>query len=263
MRAFVCPKVVTVPAEVLDSNQSCVPYLRENLADNISTFRLVPVGKAPEEFRINAPSGKKTRPSSRRSVTRLVPESTNTDTCGHNFLFDKRWRNGMFSKNNFKDGEPVKPTSILPPVSLDFQNHQSHILNKLLNQKQLFYGITKPCSFGSYEEYGLVSVPSVKLSVTTPPISGRNNVTGGFKNRPRVNKRGCNHFTAGFNTSSKHIIISYALIRIVFVNQSYPDPVPGAPALFLQRLLEISSLEGETVHEEKSKNPKKSHRQES
>ncbi|XP_026879758.2 uncharacterized protein si:ch211-171b20.3 [Electrophorus electricus] len=219
----------------------------QRMINNISTFRLVPVGKAPEEFRINASSGKKTRPSSRRSVTRLVPESTNTDTCGHNFLFDKRWRNGMFSKNNFKDGEPVKPTSILPPVSLDFQNHQSHILNKLLNQKQLFYGITKPCSFGSYEEYGLVSVPSVKLSVTTPPISGRNNVTGGFKNRPRVNKRGCNHFTAGFNTS----------------NQSYPDPVPGAPALFLQRLLEISSLEGETVHEEKSKNPKKSHRQES
>ncbi|XP_011487178.1 uncharacterized protein LOC105356683 isoform X2 [Oryzias latipes] len=39
-------------------------------------------------------------------------------------------------------------------------------------------------------------------------------------------------------------------------SQSYPDPLVGAPCVFLQRITELSSLEGETLRQEKSKKRK-------
>lgn len=51
-------------------------------------------------------------------------------------------------------------------------------------------------------------------------------------------------------THYSHLLVFFPL------GQSYPDPLVGAPCVFLQRITELSSLEGETLRQEKSKKRK-------
>ncbi|XP_072513324.1 uncharacterized protein [Salminus brasiliensis] len=200
-----------------------IPRLRLNVFPSTKTQLCSPRNKEHEELRS------------------LSSDNTKGDKYGQHFLFDTRWRNGIYNRNEFRDG-----TAILPPVSQDYHVHRSHNLRRFCHQKQLSYRITTPCMFGLSDEYELTSVPSVLLTVATPTISGRSRFSEHFNYRSKVNKRVHKLFSAGFNNTT----------------QSYPDPVLGAPASFVQRISEISSLQAETVRQEKIKNLKKNKRQE-
>lgn len=238
MRAIASSDPMTSPAaqsstseQETDESQQCVRYPRKNTP----------------RFRLNVFPSKKSQPNSPRNrerceEVRLSTDNTNINTCGRHFLFDTRWTNGIYNRNNFRD-----ETVILPPVSREYHIHQSHNLHRFSNRKPLSYGITKPYTFGVFEEYEITSVPSVLVTLTTPPISGRNHFSECFNNnRSKKNKRVRNLFSVGFNNKI----------------QSFPDPVLGAPASFIQRISEISSLQAETVRQEKIKNLKKNKRQE-
>ncbi|KAL7835581.1 hypothetical protein SRHO_G00279280 [Serrasalmus rhombeus] len=241
MRPLASPELLTTPAAVPsisnqepNKSQTCVQYLRNN------NMRL----------RLNVISSEKSQLDRPRtgyhSELRGSSENTDGDMCGRHFLFDPRWRNGVYRKNNLTDEALMKP--ILPPVSRDYGVHQSHNLNRFSHRKRLAYRHSKPCTFGSFEEYDLPTAPSVLLTVTTPPIRGRRSITftESPKNRSRINNRVRNLLTVRFNNTT----------------QSYPDPVLGAPPSFIQRISEISSLQEETVRQEKLKNLKKTKRQE-
>ncbi|XP_066540048.1 uncharacterized protein si:ch211-171b20.3 isoform X2 [Hoplias malabaricus] len=162
--------------------------------------------------------------------------------CGRHFQFDTRWRNGTYCENNFTDSV-LKP--VLPPVFRGYSVHQSHNLNRFSQRTQLPYNVTKTYAFEPCEGRDLLSV---LFTVTSPPISVQRSgtATEHFRTRPMINPRVQNLTAAAFNNKSR----------------SYPDPVPGAPSRFTQRILEISSLQEETVRQEKIKTLKKSKRQE-
>ncbi|XP_007260164.3 uncharacterized protein si:ch211-171b20.3 [Astyanax mexicanus] len=238
MRAVACGELVTSPPGSSDleteershGRQQCVQYLRRNTAR--STLNHIP----PKQSQPYSPRNREHEELILRS------ENTTVDLCGRHFLFDTRWTNGIFNRNNFRD-----ETVFLPPVSRNYHIHQSHNLHRFSDRKQLSYGITKPCTFGLFEEYELTSVPSVLVTLTTPPISERNRFSECFNNnRSKKIKKVRNLFSVEFNNKS----------------QSFPDPVLGAPASFVQRLSEISALQAETVCQEKIKNLKKNKRQE-
>ncbi|XP_036413817.1 uncharacterized protein si:ch211-171b20.3 [Colossoma macropomum] len=243
MRPLASPELLTAPAAVSsisnqepNKGQTCVQYLRNN----------------NPRLRLNVISSEKSQPDRPRtgdhSELRGSSENTVGDVCGRHFLFDPRWRNGVYCRNNLTDDALMKP--ILPLVFRDYGVHRSHNLNRFSHRKQLSYRMTKPCTFGSFEEYDLPTAPSVLLTVTTPPIRGRRSITftESSKNRSRirVTNRVHNLLTVRFNNTT----------------QSYPDPVLGAPPSFVQRISEISSLQEETVRQEKLKNLKKYKRQE-
>lgn len=54
------------------------------------------------------------------------------------------------------------------------------------------------------------------------------------------------------------VVWSWTITWIVPTVQSYPDPVAGAPRSFIHRVSELSSLEGDTVRQEKLKKMRKS-----
>ena len=57
--------------------------------------------------------------------------------------------------------------------------------------------------------------------------------------------------------------LSFVVLHLCFsvTGQSYPDPAAGAASSFIHRLSEISSLEGETVRQEKIRKLRKSRKQ--
>ncbi|KAI4888133.1 hypothetical protein NFI96_019572 [Prochilodus magdalenae] len=245
MRALTSPELLTPPAAASSisnqdphTRQTCVQYLQHNIA----------------RIRLNVKASKKSEPDRPiRDQSESTTSSENTDKCGRHFLFDQRWKNGIYYENNWTDGALMKP--ILPPVSRDYGVHQSHNLHRFTHRKQQINRITnlkspnlQICTFGSCDEYDLPAVSSVLLTVTTPPISGRKSITSteSVKNRSRNYKKGRHLLAVGFNKTS----------------QTYPDPVFGAPASFVQRIFEISSLQDETVRQEKMRNLKKNNRQE-
>ena len=59
------------------------------------------------------------------------------------------------------------------------------------------------------------------------------------------------------------VLVSEGVPSVCLSAQTFPDPVSGAAASFIQRMSEISYLEGETVRQEKIKKLKKSRKLES
>ncbi|XP_066577154.1 putative uncharacterized protein C8orf89 homolog [Amia ocellicauda] len=165
------------------------------------------------------------------------------------FLFEKQRRDGTLdSKYDFKEKCLAKGNFSIPPLPKDFQNQKPSHIHRLPLHKDFSQGLSKPFAFSSYEGYDVPSIPAIFLPDTTSSVNEkRSSSIDTCKNRPRINNRTCSLFTIAANQKS------YA----------YADPVHGAPASFIQRLSEISSLESETVRQERIKKLKKNKRQES
>lgn len=160
---------------------------------------------------------------------------------GRHFLFDKRWRNGTYMKHGIE--EDVLNNHNPGALSQEFHVYHSHNLTKFAHRKELFPRDTRPRICDSSRSDYLESFPSILLPVTTPSISGRVCLSQNFKNRTRMKN---SLFPIDANKT-----------------QSYLDPHLGATASFVQRLSEISSLEVETVRQEKMKRLRKINRQDS
>ncbi|XP_016390560.1 uncharacterized protein LOC107725701 isoform X1 [Sinocyclocheilus rhinocerous] len=166
-----------------------------------------------------------------------------SDISGRHFLFDKQWRNGTYITIGIEDDVLINhnPTN---PLSQEFHVYRSHNLTRFAHRKELCPRDPRPLICGS--DY-LASFPSVLLPATTPSVSGRLCLSQNYKNRLRMKNRARYLFSDGANNKT----------------QSYPDPHLGASASFVQRLTEISSLEAETVRQERMKRLKKINRQDS
>ncbi|XP_058621729.1 uncharacterized protein si:ch211-171b20.3 isoform X2 [Onychostoma macrolepis] len=181
----------------------------------------------------------------RSAVTKRTSQNhvSDSDISDRHFLFDKRWRNGTYITNGIEDDVLMNhnPTN---PVSQEFHVYRSHNLTRFAHRKELCPRDPRPLICGS--DY-LTSFPSVLLPATTPSISGQLCLSQNYRNRLRMKNRAHNLFSDGANNKT----------------QSYPDPHLGATASFVQRLTEISSLEAETVRQERMKRLKKINRQDS
>ncbi|XP_058481483.1 uncharacterized protein si:ch211-171b20.3 [Solea solea] len=148
------------------------------------------------------------------------------DTCGRHFLFDKKCA-------------PLKGTraTVIPPLPRDYRvhrpgNHYPFSLSKELSHRHA----EQPFTLGYPERYELNPDPAV-LVPSTFFLNGRCNLSvEKYKlSRPKVNYPTCNLLTVQDNQKS----------------QSYPDPVVGASRSFIHRISELSSLEADTVRQEK------------
>ncbi|MCJ8745745.1 hypothetical protein PDJAM_G00133940 [Pangasius djambal] len=160
----------------------------------------------------------------------LSSENTQCHGFGRHFLFDPGWENGIYSNTHqhSKDEDLFfKHATLLPPVS----NPTCSV-----NRKESPFTVTKSCTLVSEDGCRLNAV-----SITTAPISA----CSISKNR-RIKSRVCNPSTLKFTTT----------------DQSYADPVLGASASFIQRLLEMSTMQEKTVRQEKIKELKKNRRHE-
>ncbi|XP_056594864.1 uncharacterized protein si:ch211-171b20.3 isoform X2 [Triplophysa dalaica] len=176
------------------------------------------------------------------------------DTSGRHF--DKRWRKGVYITSAFgassnriistsqQDDILIKQNSSMPLPYPEFHVYRSHNLTRFAHRKEFSLGSPKPLVFGA--DY-LTSFPSVLLPAITPYVSERLRLSQNYKNRSMVKDKARNLF----NIEAKNKL------------QSYPDPLLGATSSFVQRLTEISSLEAETIRQEKIRKLKKISRQDS
>ncbi|XP_063062542.1 uncharacterized protein si:ch211-171b20.3 isoform X2 [Engraulis encrasicolus] len=149
--------------------------------------------------------------------------------CGRHFLFDKRWKNG-----EFRDEVYLKTSSIMTPLPRAYQSQKSLYRISLCRQN-------KPSrSFCPFEGYNITSFQS-RLLPATSTVTEKTFSVEPLRHRPRINNRTSSLFSVAGNQK----------------NHSFPDPVAGAPSSFIQRLSEISSMEGETIRQEKAKRTKK------
>ncbi|XP_060717122.1 uncharacterized protein si:ch211-171b20.3 [Tachysurus vachellii] len=114
-------------------------------------------------------------------------------------------------------------SSLLPPVANPTRS---------VNSKESPFSVTKSCTLISEDRYRLNAASSVPVSITT----ATNNKNSSSKNR-RIKSRVCN----------------LPNITLPTTDQSYADPLLGASSSFVQRLLEMSSLQEKTVRQEKIK----------
>ncbi|KAA0704830.1 hypothetical protein E1301_Tti000855 [Triplophysa tibetana] len=146
----------------------------------------------------------------------------------------KLWR---IISTSQQDDVLIKHNSSVPLTYPEFHVYRSHNLTRFAHRKEFSLGNPKPLVFGA--DY-LTSFPSVLLPATTPYVSERLGLSQNYKNS-LTSLRAHNFFSV----------------------QSYPDPLLGATSSFFQRLTEISSLEAETVRQEKIRKLKKINRQDS
>ncbi|XP_053468043.1 uncharacterized protein si:ch211-171b20.3 [Ictalurus furcatus] len=223
-----------MPERDCNKNPNGVQYLRENITNSKrSCFRLLPVVDTAEGVRVNVISSKKQQPNSLRRDThapRLSLSSGNAqgDGFGRHFRFDPRWENGIYSNTHqhSKDEDLFfKRTTLLPPVP----NPACSI-----NTKESHFTASKSCTLVSEDRCRLNAVSSVPAPARS--IS---------KNR-RMKSRMCHLST----------------LKLTTRGQSYADPVLGASASFIRRLLEMSTLQEKTVRQEKIIQLKKNGRHE-
>ncbi|XP_053344273.1 uncharacterized protein si:ch211-171b20.3 [Clarias gariepinus] len=110
-----------------------------------------------------------------------------------------------------------------------------------VNRKESPFTVTKYPTLVLEDRCRLGNVLSVPVSVTTASISAH----GNSKNRTLKNRMS--------NPSP---------VKLSITDQSFADPLLGASASFIQRLLEMSTLQEKTVQQEKLKEFKKNRRQE-
>ncbi|XP_023131863.1 uncharacterized protein si:ch211-171b20.3 [Amphiprion ocellaris] len=153
------------------------------------------------------------------------------DICGRHFLFDK------------KCARLERTRTVIPPLPRDYHVHRTGNLHPLSLSKELSHSHAgRPFTLGYPERYELNTNPAI-LFPSTLVLNGRN--TFSVKNctlsRPKVNYPTFNLPTVKDNQKS----------------QIYPDPMVGASRSFIHRISELSSLEGETVRQEKLKKMRK------
>ncbi|XP_059183109.1 uncharacterized protein si:ch211-171b20.3 [Centropristis striata] len=153
------------------------------------------------------------------------------DINGRHFLFDKQC------------ARLERTRTVIPPLPRDYHVHRPGNLHPFSLSKDLSHSHAgRPFTLGYPERYELHTTPAI-LFPSTLVLNGRNtfSVENCKHSRPKVNYPTYNLLTVRDNQKS----------------QSYPDPVVGASRSFLHRISELSSLEGETVRQEKLKKMRK------
>ncbi|MCI4391497.1 hypothetical protein PGIGA_G00135200 [Pangasianodon gigas] len=234
-------RVSQIPERDCNKNPNGAQYLRKNITNSkLSCFTLLPVEDTAEGVKFNVISSKKQQPNSLRRdihapVLSLSSENTQCHGFGRHFLFDPRWENGIFSNTHqhSKDEDLFfKHATLLPPVP----NPACSV-----NRKESPFTVTKSCTVVSVDGCRLNAVSSGPVSITAAPISARS-----ISKNTRIKSRMCNLST----------------LKLTTTDQSYADPVLGASASFIQRLLEMSTMQEKTVRQEKIKELKKNRRHE-
>ncbi|XP_070842404.1 uncharacterized protein [Chaetodon trifascialis] len=153
------------------------------------------------------------------------------DISGRHFLFDK------------KCTRLERGRTVIPPLPRDYRVYRPGNLHPFSLSKELSHShVGRPYTLGYPERYELNTSPAI-LFPSTLVLSGRNtfSVDNCKLSRPKVNYPTSNLLTVKDNQKS----------------QSYPDPMVGASRSFIHRISELSSLEGETVRQEKLKKMRK------
>uniref|UniRef100_UPI0037E7B893 uncharacterized protein n=1 Tax=Semicossyphus pulcher TaxID=241346 RepID=UPI0037E7B893 len=153
------------------------------------------------------------------------------DFCGTQLLFDE------------KCSKMERTRTVIPPLPRDYRVHRPGNLHPFKFSKELSYSHAgQPFTLGCPERYGLHATPEL-LFPSALVLNGRNTFSvGNCKlSRPKVNYPTYTLQTVKDNQKS----------------QSFPDPMVGASRSFIHRVTELSSLEGETVRQEKLKKMKK------
>ncbi|XP_073343964.1 uncharacterized protein [Pagrus major] len=133
--------------------------------------------------------------------------------------------------------------TVIPPLPRDYHVHRPGNLHPLSLSKQLSHSHAgRPFTLGYPERYELNTSPAV-LVPSALVLNGRNtlSVENCKLSRPKVNYPTYKLLTVKDNQKS----------------QSFPDPMLGASRSFIHRISELSSLEGETVRQEKLKKMRK------
>ncbi|XP_044033272.1 uncharacterized protein si:ch211-171b20.3 [Siniperca chuatsi] len=153
------------------------------------------------------------------------------DITGRHFLFDK------------KCTRLERTRTVIPPLPRDYHVHRPGNLHPYSHSKEISHSHAgRPFTLGYPERYDLNTSPAI-LFPSTLVLNGRNtfSVENCKLSRPKVNYPTHNLPTVKDNQKS----------------QSYPDPIVGASRSFIHRISELSSLEGETVRQEKLKKMRK------
>ncbi|CAJ1082260.1 uncharacterized protein si:ch211-171b20.3 [Xyrichtys novacula] len=153
------------------------------------------------------------------------------DLCGRQLLFDD------------KCTRLERTRTVMPPLTRDYHVNRAGNLPPFRLSKELFHSHAgRPFTLGHPERYELGTTPEI-IFPSTLVLNGRNTFSvGNCKlSRPKVN----------------YPTYTLQTVRDNQKNQSFPDPMVGAPRSFMQRVTELSSLEGETLRQEKLKKMKK------
>lgn len=157
-----------------------------------------------------------------------IPER---DLSRRHFLFDRKCM--MLERTK----------TVIPPLPRNYHVHRPGNLPPLSLSKELSHSHAgRPFTLGFPESYKLNTSPAV-LVPSALVLGGRNtfSVENCKLGRAKVKYPPSNIMTVKDNQKS----------------QSYPDPVVGASRSFIHRISELSSLEGETVRQEKLKKMRK------
>lgn len=154
------------------------------------------------------------------------------DVFGRHFLFEKTC------------AKLDRTRTVIPPLRRDDNDHRPAKLHTFsLSDELPSIHSGRPFTLGSPQSYEVNRSPNVFFP-STFVLNGRNtfSVEGCKISRPKVHYPTYNPVTVKDNQKS----------------QSYQDPMVGAPRSFIHRVSELSSLEGETVRQEKLKKIRKS-----
>ncbi|XP_051266318.1 uncharacterized protein si:ch211-171b20.3 isoform X3 [Dicentrarchus labrax] len=135
--------------------------------------------------------------------------------------------------------------TVIPPLRRDYHVHRPGSLHPFSLSKELSHSHAgRPFTLGYPERYELNTSPAI-LFPSTLVLNGRNtfSVENCKLSRPKVHYPTSNLLTVKDQSNQK--------------SQSYPDPMVGASRSFIHRISELSSLEGETVRQEKLKKMRK------
>ncbi|XP_038583216.1 uncharacterized protein si:ch211-171b20.3 isoform X1 [Micropterus salmoides] len=152
------------------------------------------------------------------------------DISGRRFLFAKQCM------------RLERTRTVIPPLPRDYHVHRRGNLHPFSLSKELSHSLAgRPFTLGYPERYELNTSPAI-LFPSMLVLNGRNtfSVENCKFSRPKVNYPTHNLPTVDNQKS-----------------QSYPDPMLGASRSFIHRISELSSLEGETVRQEKLKKMRK------
>ncbi|XP_040921421.1 uncharacterized protein si:ch211-171b20.3 isoform X2 [Toxotes jaculatrix] len=185
------------------------------------------------------------------------------DICGKHFLFDKKC--ARFERTR----------TVIPPLPRDYHVHRPGNLHPFSLSKELSHSHAgRPFTLGYPERYELNTSPAI-LFPSTLVLSGRN--TFSVQNC-KLSRYFCPYKLNQTKLVNISVISQMYVSSVIFIfcrpkvnyptynlqtvkdnqkSQSYPDPVVGASRSFIHRISELSSLEAETVRQEKLKKMRK------
>ncbi|XP_056290196.1 uncharacterized protein si:ch211-171b20.3 isoform X2 [Pseudoliparis swirei] len=169
------------------------------------------------------------------SEVRLEPDNndSNVDICGRHFLFDDPC------------ARLERTRTVIPQLSRNYHVHRPGNLHPCSLSKELSHSHSgRPFTLGYHKRYEVNTTPALFFP-STLVLNGRNTFT---VENCKLSSRPSVKYPTNPNLLS---------VKDYEKSQSYPDPVVGASRSFIHRAFELSSLEGETVRQEKLKRMRK------